>query len=133
MLKAWSIIVLFLGVLTAQAGDLALCEGTVLQRRLALVEFGQLADAYIKNKSQLPDICVAPVLGVSDAIPALLKSASVCGSSEEGFVYYSCQIPSAQSGALAEGAVMVSESCRYSLEDQSVSCENRSVITKFDE
>ena len=133
MLKAWSIIVLFLGGLTAQAGDLALCEGTVLQRRLALVEFGQLADAYIKNKSQLPDICVAPVLGVSDAIPALLKSASVCGSSEEGFVYYSCQIPSAQSGALAEGAVMVSESCRYSLVDQSVRCENRSVITKFAE
>lgn len=133
MLKAWSIIVLFLGVLTAQAGDLALCEGTVLQRRLALVEFGQLADAYIKNKSQLPDICVAPVLGVSDAIPALLKSASVCGSSEEGFVYYSCQIPSAQSGALSEGALMVSESCRYSLVDQSVRCENRSVITTFAE
>ncbi|MCR6650967.1 MAG: hypothetical protein NVV73_05435 [Cellvibrionaceae bacterium] len=126
-MKAASIIVLLLAAPWVQASDMASCNGTVLQRRLALVELGRLADAYIAVKNQLPDICAAPVTGVSDAIPNLLRGASVCGSSREGFVYYSCQIPSAP----AESSPVV-ESCRYSLANQSVSCENRSVVTTFD-
>ncbi len=116
----------------ALAADIALCSGTVLQRRVALVRVGQLADAYIAAKGALPDICSAPVAGVSDKIPRLLQNASTCGSSKESAVYYSCQLPVGQSD-LPSGDAPVVEACRYSLIDQSVSCENRSVVTTFAE
>lgn len=109
----------------AQASDYVLCDGTVLQRRFALVQFGQLADTYISAKGSLPDICAAPVAGVSDSVPNLLKNASVCGSSKEGAVYYSCQIAGENSPVI--------ETCRYSLVDQSMSCENRTVITTIED
>jgi|GEM_PF-2407529 len=138
LLKAAFIIYLMLISLIAQASDIASCNGTVLQRRLALVQFGRMADAYIVTEGALPDICSAPVAGISDAIPDLLQGASVCGSSREGAVYYSCQISKGQSKAPAGSptenpAAPIIETCRYSLVDQSVSCENRSVVTTFGE
>jgi hypothetical protein len=117
--------------LFVQAGDMAPCNGSVLQRRLALVQFGRLVDAHIATKGALPDICSAPVKEILDGIPDLLKGALVCGSSKEGSVHYSCQIPSLKAGTPSE-EVPVIESCRYSLVDQSVSCENRSVVTTFE-
>lgn len=133
-LKAILCIFVFLIPLSANAADVASCKGTVLQRRLALVQFGQLADAYIAAKGGLPDICLAPVAGISDAVPGLLKDTSVCGSSKEAAVYYSCEIPVGPSitGASSENSPVV-ETCRYSLLNQSVSCENRSVVTTFGE
>lgn len=109
-----------------------LCQGSVLQRRFALVQFGQSAEAYIANKGALPDMCAATVPEILDRIPPVLKSAAVCGSSEKGSVYYSCQIPPEQSGDLANRSPVI-ETCRYSLVDQSVSCENRTVVTTFGE
>lgn len=123
LMKLVLIIFVLLTALVAQA-DVGECEGTVLQRRFALVQFGQLVDAYVLAKGGLPDICATSVAGVSDSVPALLKDASVCGSSEEGAVYYSCQIPSNDSPVI--------ESCRYSLADQSMSCENRTLVTTFE-
>jgi hypothetical protein len=117
-------IFIFLTALTAQAEEIGGCKGTVLQRRFALVQFGQLADAYVRVKGALPDICATSIGGVSDSVPELLKDAAVCGSSEEGSVYYSCQIPSKDSPII--------ESCRYSLTDQSMSCENRIMVTTFE-
>lgn len=111
--------------LAVQASEIALCDGTVLQRRFALVQLGQIADSYISTKGSLPDICAAPVAGVSDSVPNLLKNASVCGSSKEGAVYYSCQIAGENSPVI--------ETCRYSLVDQSMSCENRTVITTIED
>jgi hypothetical protein len=115
---------ILLSVLTVQAEEIGECEGTVLQRRFALVQFGQLVDAYILAKGVLPDICATPVAGGSDSVPALLKDAFVCGSSEAGSVYYSCQISANDSPVI--------ESCRYSLADQSMSCENRTMVTTFE-
>lgn len=131
-MKAASVLILALMMtsLWVQASDITLCSGTVLQRRLALVELGRFTDAYVSNKGALPDICVTPVAEVSGAIPDLLKSASVCGSSEQGFVYYSCQMPNARAEVSDENTRVI-ESCRYSLANQSVSCENRSIVTTF--
>ena len=114
-----------------QAGDMGPCNGSVLQRRLALVQFGRLVDSHIATKDKLPDICSEPVKEISDGIPDLLKGALVCGSSKEGSVHYSCQIPSVKPGTPSVDATVI-ESCRYSLVDQSVSCENRSVVTTFE-
>ncbi len=107
-----------------QADEISECKGTVLQRRFALVQFGQLADGHIRAKGVLTDICTTPVAGVSDRVPDLLKGTLVCGSSEEGAVYYSCQIPSKDPPVI--------ENCHYSLADQSVSCENRTMVTTFE-
>lgn len=123
MKTAFSIFFL-LTTLPAQAGEIGLCKGSVLQRRLALVQLGQIVEDYVLAKGELPDICVAPVAGISDKIPDLLMGASICGSSNEGAVYYSCRIPSRDSPVI--------ESCRYSLADQSMSCENRTMVTKFE-
>jgi hypothetical protein len=131
-LKAALLILLSLISSLAQAIDTPSCKGSVLQRRFALVQFGRMVDAYIATKGALPDICSEPVAGISDVVPDLLNGALVCGSSKEGSVYYSCQIPPVQSGAptgTPSDDAPVIESCRYSLVDQSVSCENRSVMT----
>lgn len=84
------------------------------------------------NKGALPDICAAAVPEIMDRVPPVLKSTGVCGSSRKGSVYYSCQISPEQSGDLANESPMI-ETCRYSLVDQSVSCENRTVVTTFGE
>lgn len=129
-----TVMMFFLLLITtqAQAADLGACNGTVLQRRFALVQLGRLVDAYRMSNSALPDLCAAPVVGVSDRIPDLLKGASVCGSGKEGFVYYACQLPAAPASTHEEESPVI-ETCRYSLVDQSVSCENRSVMTTFEE
>ena len=114
-----------------QAADTVICQGTVLQRRFALVQFGQNADSYVASKGELPDLCAEEGVTILDNIPALLQNAVVCGSSEKGAVYYSCQLPSDQAGD-ASGHSPVIETCRYSLIDQSVICENRSVVTTFE-
>lgn len=114
-----------------QAADTVICQGSVLQRRFALVQFGQNADAYIASKGKLPDLCTGEEVEILDNIPALLQNAVVCGSSEKGAVYYSCQLPSDQLGEASDPSPVI-ETCRYSLVDQSVSCENRSVVTTFE-
>jgi hypothetical protein len=129
-LKAALLIVLLLISSFVQAADTPSCKGSVLQRRFALVQFGRMADAYIATKGTLPDICSAPVAEILEGVPDLLKGASVCGSSKEGSVYYSCQMPPVQSSTPSDDAPVI-ESCRYSLVDQSVSCENRSVMTTY--
>ena len=131
-MKAALILFLLMVSLFAQAGDIAFCEGSVLQRRFALVQFGQAADAYIANKGELPDICAAGDAEIVASIPALLKRTAVCGSSEQGVVYYYCQIPPEQSSDPSDYSPVI-ETCRYSLVDQSVACENRSVVTTFGE
>lgn len=131
-LKLVLIVFLLLIALFVQAGDVAACKGSVLQRRFALVQFGRLADAYIATKNDLPDICSEPAVEILAAVPDLLKGTSVCGSSKEGAVYYSCLLPKAQSLAPSDNSPVI-ESCRYSLLDQSVICENRSLVTTFDE
>lgn len=113
-----------------QAADTPSCKGSVLQRRFALVQLGRMADAYIATKGSLPDICSEPVAGISDAMPELLKATLICGSSRESLVYYACQIPPEQFETPSDGAPVI-ESCRYSLVDQSVRCDNRSVMTTF--
>lgn len=115
----------------AEASEIAFCKGSVLQRRFALVQFGHLVDAYITAKGSLPDICAAPPVEILSGVPDLLKGNSVCGSSREGAVHYSCQLPMAQSATSSDNSPVI-ESCRYSLLDQSVSCENRSVVTTFE-
>ncbi len=107
-----------------QADEMSACKGSVLQRRFALVQFGQVVDDHSRARGVLPDICTTPVVGVADRVPDLLKGTWVCGSSEEGAVYYSCQIPSKDPPVI--------ENCRYSLADQSVSCENRTMVTTFE-
>jgi hypothetical protein len=124
-LRSALVILLFIVSLFAESGEITPCNGTVLQRRVALVQLGQLADTYILANGALPNICAVPVAGVSDSIPGWLQDASVCGSSEEGAVYYSCQIPSKASPVI--------ERCRYSLADQSMTCENRTMVTTFGE
>lgn len=123
---------LFFISLLVQAGDIATCEGSVLQRRVALVQFGNFVDAHITAKGALPDICATNVTDILAGVPELLKRATVCGSSKESAVYYSCQLPPTSSGG-RPGQSPVIESCRYSLVDQSVSCENRSVVTTISE
>lgn len=132
MLKVALIAALFLPPFSAVAGDMTSCNGTVLQRRVALVQFGQLVDAYIATQGELPDICSAPVDGLANGIPDLLRGASICGSSNEGFVYYSCVIPVAPPTSSFENSPVI-ESCRYSLINHSVSCENRFLMTTFEE
>lgn len=123
--------------LLVQAGDfgrtreIVSCKGSVLQRRFALVQFGHLVDAYITAKGSLPDICAAPPTEILSGVPELLKDNSVCGSSREGAVHYACQLPLTQSANPSDNSPVI-ESCRYSLLDQSVSCENRSVVTTFE-
>ena len=129
-MKAALIIFLLLISSFAQAADAPLCKGSVLQRRFALVQFGKLANAYIATTGTLPDICSQSVADIANGIPDLLKGTSVCGSSKEGAVFYSCQIPPAHFETPSDAGPVI-ESCRYSLVDQSVSCDNRSVITTF--
>ena len=114
-----------------QAAEINSCNGTVLQRRVALLQLGRLAEAYIASRGALPDICSAVVEGASDGIPNILKSTLVCGSSREGHVYYSCQLPPGHSDARTDQSPVV-ETCRYSLAEHSLSCENRSVVTTFE-
>lgn len=130
MLKTVLSIFLFFLSSLVQAADTPSCKGSVLQRRFALVQFGRMADAYIATKGSLPDICSEPVAGISDAMPEVLKGTLICGSSKESLVYYACQIPPEQFETPSDGAPVI-ESCRYSLVDQSVRCDNRSVMTTF--
>jgi len=130
--KAAFVAILLLVPLFSQAMEINSCNGTVLQRRVALLQLGRIVDAYVATAGALPDICAVPVVGVSDHIPQLLKSTLVCGSSKDGSVYYSCQLPPGHPGTPSDHSPVI-ETCRYSLEEKALSCENRSVVTTFED
>lgn len=108
------------------------CQGSVLERRLGLVELGELAEKYIDQHGNLPDLCAKEVKTITDAIPARIASTSVCGSSEQGIVYYTCELSTTvtdDKGSFTQ----VLETCRYYFKDQSLACDNRSTVTTVEE
>lgn len=107
------------------AKDLAECEGSVLERRLALVQFGKTVDAYITTHGELPNICSVSVSELDNAVPLLLQNALLCGSTEEKAVYYSCVLIQENHREVSK----VIERCSYSLSDQTMGCENKSLVT----
>lgn len=121
--------VLIIAVLAVEsyAADLPACEGSVLQRRFALVQFGKVVDSYIASQGSLPDICQARVPEIINGVPNLLKHALLCGSTQEKAVHYSCLLTQQPSEQLSANKII--ERCNYSLENQAVSCENKSLVT----
>lgn len=124
----WTILILVSLPLFGAAEPAAPCEGSVLERRLALVKLGELAEAYIAAQDALPDLCQQELQAIKDALPERLKTAQVCGSSEEGMVYYSCELSTTISDKLGS-FTQVMETCRYYFKDQSLACDNRSTVT----
>lgn len=131
MLRRIALTGVLLACCNVWASEMPVCEGSVLERRLGLLELGKLADDFVAKHNALPDLCQQSVLGVSDSIPARISSTVVCGSSKENAIYYSCELSNQFNEATRE-SIQVVETCRYSLSDQSLSCENRSVVTTFD-
>ena len=106
------------------------CEGTVLQRRLALAEAGKLAESYLSTSDKLAAFCLeysAPEYG--QASP-LLKNSLACESGEKNILYYVCEVSRTQDSG-NDQATLVLESCTYSLDRQTISCEDNSVVTTF--
>lgn len=115
-----------------QAAEITACKGSVLQRRLALLEFGKVAQGYIDGHGTLPDLCQEKLPEVSDLAPELLRGTLLCGSSKGGAVFYACELRAAPStDAAAQDPVV--ERCRYSLSDQSLACEHQRVVTTVEE
>lgn len=110
----------------AQAASIGPCEGSVLERRLALIAFGKLAKGYEKEHGTLPDLCKTTFVWLQDNTPKLLQGARLCGSSEEGNVYYSCSL--GVQGPDSEASDTI-ETCQLDLSSETLACENRTLIT----
>ena len=127
------------------ASDIQPCDGSVLERRLALVQFGKAVDAYLIEHEYLADMCQHKHELLTD-VPEVLRTARVCGSTDESKVHYTCLLTKTKHTSQASPAsktneankqnanaevLQVIEQCQYSLTDQSVSCENKSLVGVF--
>lgn len=112
----------------AAAVDTGVCQESVLQRRLALLQLGQFADAYIAEHKVLPDLAAAPIKGLSDRLSPSLVNAHVGGSSTAQAVFYSCELYNP--AAADTGTLTVIERCSYSLESRRIDCRNESIMTR---
>lgn len=112
------------------AKELSPCEGSVLQRRLALVEFGKVVDDYIAVNKVLPNLCGKHVVGISNHVPDLLSKSTICGSLDEKRVYYQCQLDLLLDQKAGTSAQVIEE-CSYLLADESLRCDNKSVVTSI--
>lgn len=116
----------------AEAAEITPCKGSALQRRVALLEFGKVAQGYIDGHGTLPNICQEKLPEVSERSPELLRGTLLCGSSKEGAVFYACELRAAPGSKTATQDPVV-ERCRYSLSDQSLACEHQRVVTTIEE
>lgn len=108
------------------------CDGSVLERRLALAEAGELAGTYIAENGELDGFCSAYAQGGTRQASPLLDKSLTCESSEKDIVYYTCEL--SRSRNVADGRItLILESCSYVLDSQSISCENNAVVTTFAE
>lgn len=117
----------------AQALDITACEGSVLQRRLALAEAAETAEAWISTHPQSTDFCQAYTENSGRAVPRLLKGRLECESEESEIVYYVCEAGRSRTSDEDDHVTMVLESCSYSLAKKKLACENNSVVTTLDQ
>lgn len=116
----------------AKDADIARCEGTVLQRRLALAEAGKLAETYLSNNGHLTDFCFEYSEQGNDHISGILESSLACESNGKNILYYLCMQSKTQDSNSGQ-LTLVLESCSYSLANHKINCENNSVVTSFTE
>ncbi len=117
--------------LTAFGSDIAPCEGTVLERRLALAQAGKSARAYMAQNSELPAFCRDYIETDKAQASALISDSLHCGTNRENIVYYVCELRRSRSSSDKSEVTLVLESCTYTLDDRTISCENKSVVTTF--
>ncbi len=108
--------------------DLSPCEGTVVQRRFALIQLGKIADTYIKKNGTLPNLCPNEGEFLAKNTPDVLRSALICGSSKEERIFYNCILKNETAN---KGPVI--ESCTYALDGKPLTCENKFVATIIEE